>query len=133
MERKFGGRMSELQALVTGAVHGGLIAAPARGLQIDAEIVTDDEGYLPEIKVKGLESGEEVTVRVDQHSTGPFLVLGKGTDGVWVVEDFALLEAGDYPELLSAFLGWFQQATQRAAVGRFGPGFVGELTGLDGK
>lgn len=54
----FGERMGELQALVTGMLLGALMAQ--RHFAIDVEPVMDELGYLPEICVRGQESGERV-------------------------------------------------------------------------
>lgn len=63
--------MKELQALVTGAVMGALLKASAQGqpFLIDVEGQTDGDGnYLPEIIVRGRESGEVVRVVVEDES-----------------------------------------------------------------
>lgn len=60
--------MSELQALVTGAVMGALMKTSGEGgpFLIDVEGAVDGDGnYLPEILVRGRESGEVVRVRVE--------------------------------------------------------------------
>ena len=56
--------MTELQALVTGAVAGALMASP---LKIDVEIETDKDGnYTNKILVTGQSSGEELLVTVSE-------------------------------------------------------------------
>jgi hypothetical protein len=64
-------RMGELQALVTGAIQGALMKASAEGepFLIDVEPVTDEQGYLPEIRVTGRVSGERLRVRVERIET----------------------------------------------------------------
>ena len=58
--------MGELQALVTGVIAGGLMAQ--QEITVDVEVVTDEDGYLPEVRVVGRNSGEQLLVRVEQVS-----------------------------------------------------------------
>jgi hypothetical protein len=60
--------MSELQALVTGAIVGALMKASGEGgpFAIDVEVVTDASGnYEPSLFVRGRESGEQIQINVE--------------------------------------------------------------------
>jgi hypothetical protein len=59
-------RMGDLQALVTGALLGALMRAPEFGLTIEVEQVTDEHGYLPELRVRGLQTDERLVVRIEK-------------------------------------------------------------------
>lgn len=56
--------LTDLQALVTGAIIGALLRAPEHGLNITADALTLDGSYTGQIKVTGRESGETVLVAV---------------------------------------------------------------------
>jgi hypothetical protein len=64
--------MTEFQALMTGAIAGALMRASADGpFLIDVEQGVDEEGnYLPEILVRGRESGEELVVTIEPAPEG---------------------------------------------------------------
>ena len=60
-------KLSQFQALVTGAIQGSLMAAPEKGILIDAEVGVDENGdYTNEIFVTGRESGEKLIVTVER-------------------------------------------------------------------
>jgi hypothetical protein len=58
--------MGDLQALVTGSIMGALMAASSDWLDIIVEPVTDENGYRPEVYVRGIVSGEVVRVRIER-------------------------------------------------------------------
>jgi len=65
--------MSDFQALVTGALMGALwresTGRSSEGeayLDITVEPVFDEEGYLPELRVSGNQSGEKLLIKVIQ-------------------------------------------------------------------
>lgn len=61
-------QMGELQALITGAIQGALmqVSTDEGPFLIEVEQVIDGDGnYLPEILVRGRESGECLRIRVD--------------------------------------------------------------------
>ena len=65
-------KLTDLQALVAGAVLGGLMKAPEAGLMIDVEPVVDDAGnYTGAIRVRGRESGEELLIVVMTEALWP--------------------------------------------------------------
>jgi hypothetical protein len=56
--------LTDLQALVAGAIYGALMRQEQ--LLIEAEILHDDQGnYKPEVRVEGLVSGERLIVRIE--------------------------------------------------------------------
>ena len=58
--------LSQLQALVTGAINGALMRAPQHGILVDSEVGVDENGdYTNEILVTGRESGEQLLVTVE--------------------------------------------------------------------
>jgi hypothetical protein len=58
--------MTDLQALIAGFIAGALAHAQGKPLLIDVAVSQDGEGnYLPEIEVRGQESGERLLVRIE--------------------------------------------------------------------
>jgi hypothetical protein len=59
---------TDLQALITGAIMGALMKAASGDdahFLIDVEPVLDEQGYLPEVRVRGRQSGECLLIRVE--------------------------------------------------------------------
>lgn len=75
--------MSEFAALITGAVAGALTKAsaqadPAGPFLIDVTVPRDSEGnYLKEVWVTGMESGEQLVVKIEQRFDTPESVAEK--------------------------------------------------------
>jgi hypothetical protein len=57
--------MGDLQALVTGYIAMALHQAAKGPLRIEVEIPTDEQGYLPEVWVRGIVSGERLCIKVE--------------------------------------------------------------------
>ena len=63
--------LTELQALVTGAILGSLMKATEHGFAIVPEPITDEQGFTEKIRVKGVRTGDEVLVVVMREAELP--------------------------------------------------------------